>query len=149
MSGDTNELTIYKPLNFINDFPSRFTFDTVHYEEFKFSEIKSQIVRITRSKVVLNSIIDTFVFTDKIFPGRNPFLTLDSLTVLKNTFGFIGTSFRRDIGDFIEFRLTPEYKLTYIPDTMTLNPKSKQYWITEFNKGEIVKPGWSLIKLYD
>jgi hypothetical protein len=147
---DTNELTVFNPLNFIKDFSSPFSFDTSNYFKFKFSEKLKKIVRITvTDNHGQDHSIDTSLLTKQIFPNQNPFTKFAELTSLKDRFGFIGTSYRSDIGEFIEFWITPQYKLTYMPDTMNLNPKSKKYWLDDFVKGKKIKEHWSLLKVYE
>ena len=147
---DTIELSVFRPQNFVNDFSSTFKFDTSLYEEFIFYQVHDTIVRIKQIyNVERTKINDTSISTNQLFPDLNPFLKFGELTALKNKFGFIGTSYMHDIGDIMEFWLTPQYKLTYIPDTSKMNPKFKQNWINEFVKGTQIKQHWSLIKVYD
>jgi hypothetical protein len=83
-----------------------------------------------------------------LFPKQDPFSKFGRLTALKDRFGFIGTSYRKAIGDFIEFWITPRCKLIYLPDSSNMNPRSKKYWLEEFANGKKIKEHWSLVKVY-
>ena len=92
---------------------------------------------------------DTFALARQIFPGQDPFSKFSKLTGIKDKYKFIATSYRSDIGDFITFWLSLQYKLIYLPDTMKMNAKSKKYWIDDFKSGKEIKEHWSLLKVYD
>ena len=148
--GDTTELTVFRPHNFTKDFTTNYQFDTTKYYQFRFSKLKDSIVKIVsvtnQAQEVSN---DTLLPSKNIFPDANPFETLSTLTSIKDKYSFIGTSYRGDIGDFIEFWLSPQFKLTYLPDTLNMNPKFMKYWLDDFNKGKLIKEHWSLQKVYD
>ncbi len=147
---DTIELTVFRSLNFIKDFASPFNFDTSTYYQFIFFQRHDTIVKIMRvDNHGQNHLKDTLVSTKQLFPSQNPFVMFSELTALKNKLNFIGTNYRSDIGEFIDFWITPQYKLTYLPDTIMMNPKFKKYWLTDFAKGKKIKEHWSLQKVYD
>ena len=146
---DTTELTVFRPKNFVNDFASSFKFDTSVYYQYVFFQRHDTVVRILKvDNHGQDHLSDTLVSTKQLFPSRNPFIKLAELTALKDKLNFIGTSYREDIGEFIEFWISPQYKLTYLPDTTKMNPGSKKYWLDEFAKGSEIKEHWSLIKVY-
>jgi len=147
---DTVELSVFRPLNFVNDFVSTFNFDTSGYFQYNFFQRHDKIVRIIQvDNHGQDHIIDTLVLTKQLFPNQNPFIKFAELTTLKNKFGFIGTFYRNDFGNFIEFWITPQYKLTYLPDTLNMNPKFKKYWLDDFAKGKKIKEHWHLQKVYE
>jgi hypothetical protein len=147
---DTIELTVLRPLNFVNDFASAFNFDTSVYYQYNFFQRHDTIVRVLRvDKHGQDHISDTFVLAKQLFPHQDPFIKFAELTVVKDRLRFIATSYRSDIGDFIEFWITPQYKLTYLPDTLNMNPKFKKYWLDDFSKGKKIKEHWSLQKVYE
>jgi hypothetical protein len=149
MNHDTAVLTVFRPLNFVKDFVSTFNFDTSAYFQFNFFQRQNSIIKIIRvDKNGQDHASDTLVFTKHLFPKQNPFIKFAELTSLKNKLAFIGTSYRSDIGEFIEFWLTPQYKLTYLRDTSNMNPKFKKYWLDDFAKGKKIKEHWSLQKVY-
>ncbi len=147
---DTIVLSIFRQLNFVNDFASSFIFDTSVYYQYTFFQRNDTIVRILQvDNLGQDHINDTSVLTKDLFPNKDPFVKFTELTALKDKFDFIGTSYRSDIGDFIVFWITPQYKLTYLPDTLNMNPKFKKNWLDEFSKGKKIKEHWSLIKVYE
>lgn len=147
---DTVELTVFVPLNFVNDFASSFSFDTSRYHQYTFFQRNDTIVKIIQvDNLGQDHISGTSILTKDLFPNKDPFLKFAELTELKDKFGFIGTSYRSDIGDFIIFWITPQYKLTYLPDTSNMSPKSKKYWLDDFSKGKKIKEHWRLLKVYE
>ena len=148
--GDTSELTVNRPYNFIKDFHTNYHFDTSNYYEFKFSKLDDTIRKVVKlanqAKEIKN---DTVISIKQFFPNQDPFVTIIQLTDFRNKYNIVGTSYYNDIGDIMVFWLSPQFKLTYIPDTSKLNPKSKKFWLDEFNKGKHVKMNWSLLKVYE
>lgn len=150
LKNDTVELTFNRPFNFVKDFACSFKFDTSLYNEFRFSKLNDMIVGIgTNNNYGQEQFDDTLFEAKKLFPNQDPFATFSILTNIKDKYSFIGTSYRSDIGDFIEFWISPQFKLTYLPDTINMNLKFRKYWLNDFYKGEIIKEHWSLQKVYD
>jgi hypothetical protein len=150
LKGDTVEMGVYQPMNFVKDFHSTLKFDTSIYGAFRFYKLKDIIVRLVAdSNYGGENSRDTLVNVKGGFPEKDPFATLATLTAIKDKFGFIGTSYRSDIGDFVEFWLSPQFKLTYLPDTLKMNPKAKKYWLDDFAKGKQIKEHWALLKVYE
>ncbi|MEK7226634.1 MAG: hypothetical protein AAB221_13255 [Bacteroidota bacterium] len=148
--GDTTELTVHRPYNFKKDFTINFLFNTARFYEFRFLKLKDVIVKIVSVTNQAQDVTkDTSVSSKHLFPDSNPFETLSYLTNIKDKYSLIGTSYRGDIGDFIEFWLSPQFKLTYLPDTSNMNQKFKKYWLDDFTKGKIIKEHWSLQKVYE
>ena len=146
---DTANLTIWQPLNFAKDFPTSYYFDTSNYSNYTFSKYLNKIVKVSRvSKNGVTYYKDTLAFANQFFSGQEPFLTFSELTAVRDKYKFIATSYRSDIGDFIVFWLSPQYKLTYLPDTTKMNEKFKKYWMDDFKKGKQIKDHWSLLKVY-
>ena len=146
---DTVALTVFQPLSFVKDFPCTFQLDTTVYHKYTFLKHWDTIIRIIRvDKYGQDHKQDTFISVNKLFPKQNPFLKFGQLSALQDKMGFIGTSYRSDIGDFIEFWITPQYKLIYLPDTLSMNPRSKKYWLEDFARGKKIKEHWSLSKVY-
>jgi hypothetical protein len=147
-SADTSQLLLFRPFDFIRDFACNYQFDTSLYYEFHFSKLNDTIVRLaTTNKQGTQNIKDTSLRLKDIFPEQNPFATLTGLNNIKNKYSFGGTSYRSDIGDFIEFWLSPRFKLTYLPDTSNMNPKFKKYWLDDFSNGKKIKEHWILRKV--
>jgi len=146
---DTVVLTVFRPLNFATDFATTFNFDTSTFYQFTFFQLHDTVVKILRvDKHGEDHFNDTLVLTKELFPNQNPFTKFSELTAIKDELRFIGTFYRRDIGEFIDFWITPGYKLAYLPDSSKMNARSKKYWLEEFANGKIIKEHWSLIKAY-
>jgi hypothetical protein len=143
---DTNFVTIYRALNFQNDFHSTFSFDTSKYWDFTFAEYKQSIFRITSvDNHGQDKVIDTSILTTTIFPKQNPFVILKSLTNLKDSLKIIGSFYRPDIGNFVELWLSRDHKLVYLPDNLKLNDKYSEFWKKDFASGKTINKNWVLI----
>ncbi|WP_114789954.1 hypothetical protein U0035_11560 [Niabella yanshanensis] len=143
---DTTFLTIFRALNFQNDFRSTFSFDTSIYWRFTFAELNKKIFRITSvDNQGQDKIIDTTILTTQIFPNQNPFLILSSLTKQKDNLKIVGSAYRPDVGNFIEFWLSPNHKLVYLPDNLKINDKNTSFWEEDLKKGKPLNKNWVLI----
>ena len=83
--------------------------------------------------------------TTTIFPKQNPFVILKSLTNLKDSLKIIGSSYRPDIGNFVELWLSRDHKLVYLPDDLKLNDKYSEFWKKDFASGKTINKNWVLI----
>lgn len=146
--GDTVNLSIWRPHRFVQDFPTAFRFDTATYSQFTFSDVRDSIVAIKLDSSNGNSFtIDTLIKTEVLFHANNPFKTFSELTAITKKYGLMGSSYSSEIGELFIFRVAPEFKLLYIPDTLQLNPKFQEYWMDKFRKGKKIKPDWSLVEV--
>jgi len=144
---DTSYLTFHQPYNFTKDFPSSLSFDTSKFWQFNFDMYQGDIFRITLvDNHGQDHITDTSISIAEIFTDNNPFDTLSKLSNLKERLGVYGISYRKDIGEFVEFWLSSQHKLTYLPDSLNLNPKFKKFWIEDFSQGRTIKKNWNLHK---
>ena len=147
--GDTSKLSIWRPHKFMQEFPTTFKFDTSIYSQFTFSQVQDKIVTIELDSSKGHTLIkDTSVKAEQFFQDKNPFTTFSALTSIANKYGFIGSSYSIEIGDFFIFWLSPKFKLLYIPDTLKMDLKFKKYWLDEFKKGKKIEQNWSLINIY-
>jgi len=147
---DTAFLGIYQPLNFIIDFPANYFFDTARFWQFNFVEYRGNIFRIQSvDQNGRDDFTDTLLPVKQIFFKQNPFDKLASLAALKDSLKVQGISYKESIGNFVEFWLSPQYKLTYLPDDLSMNPKSEKVWKDDFAKGKTIKRNWNLRKVYD
>ena len=146
---DTSYLRFYQPYNFIRDFHCSLSFDTSKFWQFNIEMYQDKIFRITFvDNQGQDHVNDTSVSVEKIFTNNNPFDTLKKLSILKEKLGVIGIEYRKYIGEFIEFWLSPYDKLTYLPDNLNLNQNSQKFWLDDFNQGKTIKKNWNLHK-YD
>lgn len=149
LEGDTSKLSIWRPYKFMQEFPMNFKFDTLIYSQFTFSQVQDKIVAIELdSSKGLTLIKDTSVNSEQFFQDKNPFITFSKLNSIAKKYGFVGSSYSIEIGDFFIFWLSPKFKLLYIPDTLKMDSKFKKYWLDEFKKGKKIKTDWSLINIY-
>lgn len=142
---DTITLIILQPTGFFKDFSWNYLLDTSKYNRVILSKFKDS-VRIKASLSYYEEVLDT-VKGDSLFIRKDPFEHFSKLNDLKNTLGVFGISYRGDIGDFIQFYLSSKYVLTYLPENAYFNPKSKDIWLKEFEKGKMIKRNWNLRKL--
>lgn len=146
--GDTVNLSIWRPHRFVHDFPTSFSFDTAVYSQFTFSDVHDTIVKVKLDSSNGNSFItDTLIRTEVLFPVANPFNTFSELTAITKKYGLLGSSYSSEIGELFIFRVAPDFKLLYIPDTLQMNPKFKKYWLDKFKQGKKIKPDWSLVEV--
>ncbi len=149
LKGDTAKISTWRPHKFIQDFSSTFIFDTSIYSQFTFSKVQDKIVKIELDSNKGNTLIkEISIKVEQLFPDKNPFTEFSELTSIKNKYGFIGSSFSSDKGDYFIFWLSSKFKLLYIPDTLKMDVKFKEHWINELNKGKKIKSNWSLINDY-
>jgi hypothetical protein len=93
LSGDTTELTIFRPYGFASDFTTNYHFDTAKYYQFKFSKISDTIVKIAAVTNRTDEISsDTTISAKQLFPDQNPFATLATLSGIKDRYSFVGSS---------------------------------------------------------
>ena len=144
---DTSYLRIYQPYNFTQDFPCNLSFDTSKFWQFNFDMYQDKIFRITFvDNHGQDHITDTLISVKQIFTDANPFDTLKSLSKLKDNLAVYGIVYRKDIGEFIEFWLSSQDKLTYLPDNLNLDPKFQKFWLDDFSQGKTIKKNWNLHK---
>ncbi len=144
---DTSYLSIYQPYNFTQDFPCSFSFDTSKFWQFNFDLYQDKIFRITFvDNHGQDHIKDTLIPVQIFFTNNNPFDTLKNLSKLKDNLSVYGIVYRKDIGEFVEFWLSSQYKLTYLPDNLNLGPKFQKFWLDDFSQGKTIKKHWNLHK---
>jgi hypothetical protein len=145
---DTDKLTVYRPMGFVMDFKSNYTFD-IKVSQVLFAKINDTIFRITVTDTLgRDHVFDTSVSVSKIFPNKNPYKIFASLDAFKNRFGLISYSNYSTTSDLFVFWIDQEFKLTYMEDTEMTNLNSNKFWIDEFNKGQKIKDHWRLSKVY-
>jgi len=134
--------------NFKKDFPYSINIDTSIVHQISFKKINEEDINVS---ALTNFGRDT-ILVDKmklknLFIEKNPFIEFAKLSKLKDNLKIIGTFYRPDIGNFIQFYLTNQHVLTYFPDTLEINPKFKDNWIGYFSTGKKLNKNWNLRKL--
>lgn len=145
---DTLNLSVGLIENFKNDFPYTVIIDTSKVHQINFKKIGDKDINITAwtNKGMDTLIIDKIKLTS-LFPTTNPFQFFAELSRLKDSLQIIGTFYRPDIGNFIQFYLTNQHVLTYLPDTLQINPKYRDVWMGYFLSGKTLSKNWILRKL--
>jgi hypothetical protein len=142
---DTIKISISNLSLFSKDFPIKIDFDSTLFCRyiFKFSKDSFICVKMIDTLGRDHILKRTYKLT-QLFESRNPFQYFSDLNELKNKIGVIGIKYMPRIGDFIEFYLSPDYVLTYLPDSTSLNSKFSTIWKNEFNKGKMIEKYWNL-----
>jgi len=144
---DTAFLDFTKPHHLLHDFPSNYVFDTSKFWKFKLWNYKNRIYIEGTDRFGANHSIAANLHADSLFPSSDPFAELGSLTETKNKLDVFGISYNKGIGDFIQFYLSAQHVLTYLPDDPNLNPKFSERWRQEFARGKTIKKNWNFRKL--
>jgi|GEM_PF-1495109 len=145
--GDSTILSVTNQEDFLKDFEINLPYDTAYWR-ISFNKQPDNLIRI----IGVNNhgrdiIIKDKLSPDSIFNSIDPFETFSELTDLKDSLKIIGIKNYVRLGGFIQFYLSAYHVLTYIPDIDSLNPKYKQIWIKEFDKGRMINKHWNLRKL--
>jgi len=83
---------------------------------------------------------------DSAFAGRNPLYLFKDMNWFNHSFDIKGIVCNNSIGNFVQFYLSEGYILTYFPDSLFINPKVKEYWQKDFERGETLNKNWNLRK---
>lgn len=145
---ETSRIIIGSFKNFQKDFPYSIDIDSTKYLRaifFKFNQAKIKV--LVTDKNGKDTILNQGTELKKVFKKSDPFRYFNNLSKIKDSLGIIRSLYRPDIGDFIQFYLSPENVLTYMPEKLNLNPKYKDVWLKEFAKGRTIKKNWNLRKL--
>lgn len=145
-SGDTMKITTSNLNEFRKDFAISITLDTTKFWKFSFYEYKNKVRILATDTLGKDFFLAETYKLSYLFPNKNPFQHIKKLTELKNSLGIIGSSYMPRIGDFIQFYLSPEYILTYLPDTTAFDKRYKSIWLNEFSKGKRINKIWNLRK---
>ena len=141
---DTQRLEVIGPFGLNNLFNKDFLSNPNQFQHYFITKIEGKIT--IRSKNYNKNRKDTFLCknapTDSIFRKANPFKTIQQLTVLKDNLKVIAIFYISEY-DFIEFYLTPNEILTYLPYDTSYFPVNSN-WRNEFRKGKTIMPKWIL-----
>ena len=145
---DKTEISVGQIENFKKQFPYNINIDTSIIRRIIFKQLDYRTINVSAwtnfgSDTILNDNINLSL----LFPSNDPYEYFARLSKLKNDLGIIGTFYRPDIGNFIQFYLTNQHVLTYFPDTLEINPKFRDVWIGYFSSGKNLLRNWNLRKL--
>lgn len=145
---DSIKLSISRFENFKKDFPCDIQIDTSKYYTVDFTKLKNTSVRISavdnhgKDQIIVESIL-----SNQLFASNDPFEKFKYLSDFKDRLGVLGNFYRPDIGNFIQFYLSSQHILTYLPDNLNLNTKFKDEWLKKFATGKTIKKNWNFRKL--
>jgi hypothetical protein len=134
--------------NFKKDFPYSINIDTSIVHQISFKKMNDEDINVSAlTNFGSDTILVDKMKQKKLFKGRDPFLEFENLSKLKDNLKIIGTFYRPDIGNFIQFYLTNQHILTYFPDNLEINPKFRDIWMGFFSTGKTLSKNWNLRKL--
>ncbi|WP_034257682.1 hypothetical protein [Altibacter lentus] len=131
------------------EYPCLINIDTSKYQSnFWFTKLSDDRIKISATKKDgTNTVIGENLLAEKVFGDKNPFDELQELSELKDKIEVYSIFHNQSVGEFIEFYITYEDVLTYIPDEMNLNPLIEKVWMKNFESGKYIKDNWNLRKL--
>jgi hypothetical protein len=145
---DTCKLVIWLDDGFKNEFPYDFYIDSSKYYRTEFLKINDTSIRITAvDKNGKDHILLQRIPLKVLFKKNDPFQYFKSLSDFKDSLGIFGTFYRPDIGNFIQFFLSDQHVLTYLPDDLKISLNCKDIWLKKFATGKTIKKNWNLRKL--
>ena len=145
---DTLELSVGLIENFKKDFPYSINVDTSKVHQVMFKKVNQDEIRVSGwTNFGRDTIIVDKINLKTLFVEREPFQHFSRLSKLKDSLQIIGTFYRPDIGNFIQFYLTNQHVLTYFPDKLEINPKFRDVWMDYFSTGIMLSKNWNLRKL--
>lgn len=145
---DTVKFTLFGIDALRKDYPFNAKVNTGDYYTVDFSQTKD--LKITIAGTNKDGVRDTIISnipSGELFTASNPFEKLKSLSDFANDLGILNTFHKADLGNFIEFYLSPEYVLTYLPDDLYINPNHKNKIEKDFASGKMIRKNWNLRKL--
>ena len=83
----------------------------------------------------------------ELYGSKNPFNDLQKLSDLIEKFEIVSLHHNEYVGGFIQFYLTYEDVLTFIPDDLSINPIYEKIWKENFENGKMINKNWNLRKL--
>lgn len=145
---DTEWLSVSNQDRFGQEFDLGLTADTSRYSRLEFKLVGDVVMEtIAWDKSGRNDTLARATPICQIFTEANPFAKFRALTGLAERLGLQGTSYRPDIGDFIQFYLSSVDVLTYLPEDRYMDPRFKAVWDAEFDTGKMIAKDWNLRRL--
>jgi hypothetical protein len=146
---DTSKISCSNLKGFKTGFGLKINIDSALFSQYSFELSNDSSIRIS----IQDTLGRTHVYPNSmacasLFEQENPFVSFSKLSQLKNKLGVTGIVYMPQIGDFIQFNFSPDYVLTYLPDSCKFSPKYSSLWKSEFEKGMMIRKNWNLRKLY-
>ncbi|WP_152971490.1 hypothetical protein [Lacinutrix algicola] len=83
----------------------------------------------------------------ELYGNKNPFNDLKRLSDLIDKFGIVSVRHNEYVGGYIEFYLTYEDVLTFVPNNPSVNSIYKNVWKDNLESGIMINKNWNLRKL--
>lgn len=131
---------------FLKTYPLNFVLESGNYSQISFLKSKDNNIRITATHNNTQHNIRSRIQEKDVFKQLNPIEQITNLSKLKDSLSLIGITSNKDLGNFIQFYLSPEDILTYLPEDLNLDPKFEGIWLSTFTKGKTIKKNWNLGK---
>ena len=148
LNKNIHEISVGQFENFKKDFPYSIYIDTNFVHRVIFKKLKDETINVAAwTNFGKDTILVDAVNVNSLFTSNDPYKHFTRLSKLKDDLGIIGTFYRPDIGNFIQFYLTNQHVLTYFPDNLQINPKYEQVWMGYFSAGKTLSKNWNLRKL--
>ncbi|RYZ50154.1 MAG: hypothetical protein EOP49_14620 [Sphingobacteriales bacterium] len=145
---DTMEISVGEVMNFALDFPMSVPIDTAVTHRVFIKQLNGSEVSLSGWTMAgKDLLIRERIAKSTLFTGSDPFPRLKKLSALRKQLDIRGSSYRPDLGNFVQFVLTPEHVLTYLPDSLYINPLQKENWTKHFSSGKMLNKNWNLRKL--
>lgn len=145
---DTLKLSVGLIENFKKHFPYSISVDTSKVHQVTFKKMNDEDINVSAwTNFGIDTVIVSKINLKALFVEREPFQHFARLSKLKDSLKIIGTFYRPDIGNFVQFYLTNQHVLTYFPDKLEFNPKFKNIWMGYFSTGKKLSKNWNLRKL--
>jgi hypothetical protein len=131
---------------FSAEFPNNIEIQSVGVYE------KIQIIKTGNDEINVEFIYNEEVYSitnsiSAVFYNNNPIDLVDSIYSLKTKLKINAISHRKDLGNFFELGILPQYMLTYVPDSLVLNPKYKEHFEENMQSGKYLDKNWNFRKL--
>jgi len=144
---DSTELIVFGHDNFIKDYELNIKIDTSMHQ-ISLILINNRLNKIkATNKHGKEVIIDSAIRQESIIKNKNPFVTFKKLEEIRKSHQIFGIKYYKRFGGLIEFIMSSEYILTYIPDITKIEPKYRQKWIEILSSGKEIRLHWNLRKL--
>jgi len=132
-----------------SEYPILIDMDTSKYHSnIWFSRLDNGKIEISPTLSDTTKLVASDNYYEKdVFGSKNPFEDLKRLSDLKDELEIVSVFHSENLGEFVQFYITYEDVLTYIPDELNINPIYKEHYLEEFKRGEMIKKNWNLRRL--
>lgn len=130
---------------FLKNYPINLPIDTASCSRILFFKSADENIKIISENNGISNAVGR-IKERNLFKVLNPIEEISNLSKLKDSLNVWSIKTNKGLGNFVEFYLTPEDILTYLPNDLVVNPKFKDVWLKEFAKGTTINRNWNLRK---